>query len=60
MCKNAYIKEFSKNGTNMIFCHLFDDKNDEALRLCNFERYCGIKREYVFERPERCRFYGEE
>jgi hypothetical protein len=60
MCKNAYIKNFSKNGKEMIFCHKFDDKQEEALKLCNFQRYCNPKDEYVFERPERCRFYCEK
>jgi hypothetical protein len=59
-CKNSYKKIFEKNGKEMIFCHLFDDKKDDALILCNFERYCGIKHEYIFEKPERCRFYSEE
>ena len=58
MCKFAYEKEFSKNNKVMIFCHKFDDKDDEAMRLCNYERYCGIKKEYILEKPERCRFYG--
>jgi hypothetical protein len=59
MCKNAYIRPFNKNGQEMIFCHLFDDKNDEALRLCNFEKYCNLDGKYIFEKPERCRFYSE-
>jgi len=60
MCKHAYIKPFSKNGKEMIFCHKFDDKDEEGLRLCNFEKYCNVEDKYVFERPERCRFYCEQ
>lgn len=59
MCKNAYIKPFSKNNKDMIFCHKFDDKEDEALKLCSYEKFCNIKNEYIFEKPERCRFYCE-
>ncbi len=59
MCKNAYVKPFSKNGKEMIFCNLFDSKSDEALRLCNFEKYCNIESKYILEKPERCRFYSE-
>lgn len=57
MCKNAYTQKFSRNGQEMIFCHLFDDRDNEALRLCNFEKYCNVEEKYIFERPERCRYF---
>jgi len=60
MCKYAYIKAFSKNNIDMIFCHKFDEKQEEALKLCNFQRYCIPKDEYIFEKPERCRYYSED
>jgi hypothetical protein len=56
MCDNSYIKVSPTTKVEMIYCRLFDEKNNDMEQICLYQRFCPDEQKYLFIHEEKCKY----
>lgn len=56
MCNNSYIKISPTTKVEMVYCKLFEEKNNDMERICLFQKYCTKKSIYELNHEEKCKY----
>lgn len=57
MCINGYYKVSPTTNIEMIYCKLFEDKENDLEQLCCNQRFCKDLDKYIEHEKINCKLY---